>query len=138
MVRSEQRIRVPTEATELGTLEMTIMQRAAYGADSSQPTYVSRPIMRQWNIVTRPRALDFPNIFLENLQPSSATTFGSIAEGTGLKSTTYRSVTNTDAYRTRPVGHRKQAYFAANYIKIPWSESASELYRPSDRRLSTK
>jgi hypothetical protein len=27
---------------------------------------------------------------------------------------------------------------ATKKLKIPWSESASELYRPSDRRLSAK
>jgi hypothetical protein len=29
-------------------------------------------------------------------------------------------------------------FFSTDYKKAPWPESASELYRPSDRRLSAK
>jgi hypothetical protein len=43
---------------------------------------------------------------------------------------------NTEVHRFTPTAH----YIVLNLTKkkIPWSESASELYRPSDRRLSAK
>jgi hypothetical protein len=34
--------------------------------------------------------------------------------------------------------HNEEIYNFYSSKKIPWSESASELYRPSDRRLSAK